>query len=146
MFTAKFSRYACTLDSIKSVVDGFDCRATIYRDDCSDHPDERDDGFWPSRDPESAGYVLPEKFDTEYAKASRVMEAWKNDEWFYCGIAVSVSKCGVTLVGKFDVALWGIECNYPDSNNEHLNDVANELLGEAISKAKEVLAMLCDCD
>ena len=42
MFTQKFIYDVCEGDSISCTVDGFDCRATLYRDDCGDSPDERD--------------------------------------------------------------------------------------------------------
>jgi hypothetical protein len=143
-FTKGFSAYACMGDTITCEVDGVNATATIYRDDCSDRPDQRDDGFWPSRDPKAAGYVLPENFDAEHTKAERVMKAWKNDEWFYCGVAVTVEKNGVQLTKRYDNALWGVECNYPDSDNEYLLVVANELLPEALEEAKGVIAKLCE--
>lgn len=47
----------------------------ITRDDCGDRPDERDDGFWPSHDKDACGYVLPENFDAEQARAVERMRA-----------------------------------------------------------------------
>ena len=46
------------------------------RDDSSDRPDERDEGFWPSHDPEACGYVLPENFDEEQRKAHPITLGW----------------------------------------------------------------------
>jgi hypothetical protein len=143
MFTKGFGRFACVGDKITCDVDGFVATATIYRDDNNDMPDQRGDGFWPSRDPNAAGYVLPENFDKEQALAERVMAAWKNDDWFYCGLAVTIRKDGVRLTQRYDYALWGVECNYPDSANEYLLEVANDLLPDAIEGAKAVLAKLC---
>jgi hypothetical protein len=143
MFTDRFKAFVFEGDKIRCTVDGFACTATIYRDDCSDRPDQRQDGFWPSRDPNAAGYVLPGNFEAEQAKAERVMQAWQNDEWFYCGVAVTVARWDVELTGQFANALWGIECNYPDSDNSYLSDVANELLGEAIEQARAKIAQLC---
>jgi hypothetical protein len=143
MFTQSFDRFVCEGDKITCTVGRFTATATIYRDDCGDMPDQRDDGFWPSRDPKAAGYVLPENFEAEHAKAERIMAAWKNDEWFYCGVAVTVVCEGVSLIARYDSALWGVECNYPDSDNAYLGEVANELLGEAIEQAKAKLAKLC---
>jgi len=143
MFTEKFKRYACEGDFISTTVGEFDAIATIYRDDCSEAPDERIDGFWPSCDPKSAGYVRPENFKKEQAKAQRAMNSWLKDGWFYCGIAVTIIKDGVTLTGKYDNALWGVECNYPGSDNSYLTEVANQLLGEAIDCARATLRRLC---
>ena len=67
--------------------------------------------------------------------AERVMAAWKNDEWFYCGIILSVKIEDVELTDHA-ASLWGIEANYPDSQNEYLSEVANELLGQAMLAAK----------
>jgi hypothetical protein len=144
MFTKSFGSYVCEGDTITCEVDGFTAIATVYRDDTADAPDQRDEGFWPSHDMESAGYVLPENYQSELAKAERVMAAWKNDEWFYCGVAVTIAKHDVQLTKPYDSALWGIECNYPDSKNEYLLDVANELLPEALEAANAVLTKLCD--
>lgn len=142
MFTQKFKPFVCEGDSISCTVDGFDVVATVYRDDTSDKPDQRDDGFWPSKDKKAAGYVLPADFDAAMAKAEQIMAAWKNDEWFYCGVALVVSKADVELTLKYNHALWGIECNYPDSDNSYLSEVANEMLSEALDSARAKLAEL----
>jgi hypothetical protein len=71
-----------------------------------------------------------------------VLKAWCDDEWWYCGIAVTVECNGVELTDTYDHALWGVECNYPNSKNEYLAEVANELLGDAIDAAKAKLAEL----
>jgi hypothetical protein len=142
MFTKAFNKFACEGDSITCTVDGFTATARVYRDDSGDKPDQRDDGFWPSRDKNAAGYVLPADFDAAMAKAERVMAAWKNDEWFYCGVAVTVSREDVELTGQYEHAVWGIECNYPDSDNAYLTETANEMLSEAIEAARAKLAKL----
>lgn len=140
-FKNGFDTYACEGDTITTEADGFEITARIVRDDTVDRPDERDDGFWPSRDPKDAGYVYPERFDEEMKKAQRTMEAWKNDEWFYVGVVLSVARRGVVL-DKHAVSLWGIECNHPYSSNEYLTQVATELLPEALKVGKHVLKEL----
>lgn len=142
MFTKGFRRYVCEGDSVECEVEGFTLRATVYRDDRSDAPDERSDGFWPSRDPKAAGYVLPENYDAEMAKATEAMRAWKADEWFYCGVAVTVEREGVRLCDRYEHALWGVECNYPGSDNSYLLDVANEFVGDALAAARAKIAKL----
>jgi len=143
MFDKNFDSFVCEGDTITCEVGAFTCTATVYRDDNADKPDERDDGFWPSRDPEAAGYVLPENFDAQQAIAEKVMMAWMQDEWWYCGVAVTIACEDVELTGQYEHALWGIECNYPDSKNEYLREVANDLLHEALAGAREKLARLC---
>lgn len=146
MFIKEFSDYACEGDTITCTVDGFDVVARLYRDDCSDKPDERDDGFWPSLDSKSAGYIGPRSQATLHRhmeQAKRTMQAWLNDEWFYCGVAVTVSRADVSLTGRYDHALWGVECNYPSKNkNTYLRTVANELLSEALEAARAKIAQL----
>jgi hypothetical protein len=80
--------------------------------------------------------------ETDKAYASRaamhdykMLKAWCDDEWSYCGIVLSVTKDGID-VNEHAASLWGIELNYPDSDNSYLNEVANELLDEAIEQAK----------
>lgn len=82
----------------------------------------------------------------QYAEAAaerdfQVLKDWCEDEWFYCGIVVEAHAEGVELGSA---SLWGIECNYPDSDNEYLLDVANDLAREAISEARAKLAKLAE--
>jgi hypothetical protein len=68
-------------------------------------------------------------------EAQRIMDAWKADEWWYVGVRLSVKRGDVTLCGHA-ASVWGIECNYPRSDdkldNSYLTDTANELLDEAL--------------
>jgi hypothetical protein len=67
-----------------------------------------------------------------------VLQAWCKDEWSYCGVAVQVftARDDIELTDAYDYALWGIELNYPDSDNEYLSEVAAEFLDQAIAAAK----------
>jgi len=71
-------------------------------------------------------------------KDFEVLKAWCEDEWCYCGIVLSVSKNGVDLE-EHAASLWGIELNFPDSNNEYLLEVANDMIGEALEAGKKAL-------
>lgn len=143
MFTTDFNRYACDGDTITCGVDGSTVTARIERDDRTDRPDERDDGFWPSCDPEDAGYVPSENFGEERTKAEAVMRAWLNDEWGYVGVCLTVEKDGILLTHPYSNALWGVECNYPGDDNSYLRQVANDLLSEAVDEARAKLRELC---
>jgi len=143
MFTQKFSDYVYDKDSVKCEVDGFTCYATLYLDDSDMRPDERDEGFWPSQKPNDTGYC-PYNFDEAMARAKMVMAAWENDEWHYYGVAVTVFKNGVQLTPTYAHSVWGIEGNYPDSNNDYFTEVANDILPEAIDDAKAVIKKLCE--
>lgn len=146
MFTKSFDKYACEGDTISCEVDGFTITARIVRDDCTDSPDERQDGFWPSANPKDAGYVGADnigKIADSIKAAQRVMDAWRNDDWFYCGVVLAVSKKGITL-DNHAASLWGIECNYPDSDNSYLSEVANDLLPHALAVGKNIIKTLSE--
>ncbi len=153
-FTKHFDRYVCEGDMIETTApDGIRLVATIYRDDSGEAPDERDEGFWPSLDPQSCGYIGPRSKATlarHTARAQSVMDAWKNDEWFYCGVAVQAWLNDTPLTHKYGAALWGVDCNYPDYHwtgkprdwypNHYLRDVANQLVDECHDAAREKIA------
>jgi hypothetical protein len=146
-----FNRYACIGDSITGNHGKYVIRARIESDYCWGNPDNNDEGFWPSKDPKDAGYCTPDIYDAQLQKAQRVMNAFKNNEWFYCGIVLSVlvnvpgeDDCSIeeVLLDNYAASLWGIECNYPDSDNSYLTEVANELCSEAILRADKLLTKL----
>jgi hypothetical protein len=66
------------------------------------------------------------------------LKAWCNDEWFYCGVVLSVFKDDIEIEDHA-ASLWRIEANYPGSDNSYLTDVANELLDDALSVARSEL-------
>lgn len=144
MFTKGFGKFVCDGDKIETEVDGFRVVATAHYDDDTTPPYERQDGFWPSTDPKNAGYVKPEDYEEQMAKAQRVMDAWAADEWHYFGVAITVYKNDVLLTHAYSHAVWGIEGNYPDSDNSYLMEVANDLIPEAITDAKEQIAKLAE--
>ena len=147
-FTEKFGSFVCEGDSLTCEADGFTVTARIVRDDCADSPDQRQDGFWPSLYKDAPGFIGPgngwrERFDKAQARAEAVMEGWRKDEWFYCGIVLSVRFEGITL-DDHAASLWGIEANYPDSDNAYLTEIACDLLPEALAAAKAAQARLCE--
>jgi hypothetical protein len=109
-------------------------------------PEGRQDGFWPSLYVGAPGFIGSgpnhrQRLADAQAKAEAVMEGWRKGDWFYCGIVLSVSLEDVDLA-RTGAALFGIEANYPGSDNSYLTDVANELLPEAVAAARETLARL----
>ena len=146
-FTEGFQSRVCEGDTISCEVAGFRIIARIVRDDCGDAPDQRQDGFWPSLYKDAPGFIGAgpnhrARFDTAQARAEAVMQAWRDDEWFYCGIVLSVAREGIVL-DAYAASLWGIEANYPDSGNSHLNSVANELSPEALDTGRAAIQRLC---
>jgi len=147
MFRETFDAYVCEGDRITCEVEGFTLTARIVRDDCTDAPDERQDGFWPSLYKDAAGFIgagpnWRERFDKAQARAEAVMAAWKGDDWFYCGIVLSAQFEGIELTDHA-ARMWGIEANYPDSDTAYLTEDAGELLPEALNAAKTERARLC---
>ena len=122
MFKKDFDNYAVLGDFIScELPDGFVARAVIHDD---------------------ADTMPPDNMPAE------ALAAWRNDEWFYCGVAVTVYKAGVQLTGEFDHALWGIDCNLYDQLSEqetnwYLRVVANDLLPDALAAAKDKIQELC---
>jgi hypothetical protein len=78
------------------------------------------------------------------------LRAWCNGDWARCGITVrAFDPDGEELTGEYDFALWGIEMNYPGSDNSYLCEVANDLAQEIvdsviapIEQAKAMVAAL----
>lgn len=115
----QFQPYACVGDSINWEREGFELTARIVFD--SD--------------------TRPEDSDC-YTK--RHIQAWRNDEWFFCGIVLSVSRNGVKIC-EHAASLWAIECNFPSRRknpNLYLAEVAQELESEAIDEARKESARI----
>ena len=145
-FWERFDRYVCEGDSIACEADGFRVIARIVRDDCPESPDQRQDGFWPSLYINDPGFIGPgNNFRARLAKAQAeaeaVMDAWHKDEWFYCGIVLAIECEGVELESHA-ASIWGIEANYPGSDNAYLSEVADELLPEALAAGRAALKRL----
>jgi hypothetical protein len=149
-FPEKFQSRAYEGDKISVQIDGFDITARIVRDADASAPDTRDAGFWPSLDPKAVGYIgskSKKKLAKATKRANAIMAAWEKDEWFYCGIVLSIKRNGVMLE-KDAASLWEINCNYPgatgESPNEYLTVVADELLDEALNAGERALARLVE--
>ncbi|MEH6487911.1 hypothetical protein [Hyphomonas oceanitis] len=145
-FQETFLPYVCAGDTITCEMNGFTVTARIVADDCPDAPHERQDGFWPSLYIGDPGFIGPgrnfrDRLEAAQTKAERVLEAWRKGDWFYCGIVLSVCLEGVTLTDHA-ASLWGIEANYPESDNAYLTEVAAEMLPDALDVARAILARL----
>lgn len=94
-------------------------------DDSAGRPDENDDGFWPSADPDHCAYVAPEDFAEQMRIAEERMAAFDRGQWGFIGIRARahclIARNGVGTVFSLESAgLWGIE---GDSGDEYLNSV-----------------------
>lgn len=74
----------------------------------------------------------------------KVLKSWCDDEWHYSGVDVRVWLKGIPLTREYHHAVWGIQRNYPGSDNDYLREVANEQLPEALEDARNKLAELCE--
>lgn len=154
IFLTDFNRFACIGDSIVAKVSlgswstGLRLEARLYEDSDSGPPDTEQDGFWPSLDPDSAGYIGPKSKATlakEMRRAESIMQAWRDDEWRYVGVAVRGWFDDIPLTDEYSHALWRVEMNYPVKGKRHpnayLRTVANELAYEC---ARESIRALTD--
>ena len=139
-FESAFDEYVMAGDRIYAEIDGFSIAARIEYD--HDHRIDDDDCHNPDQSVTGCN-------DEQQAKLMRARDAWVKDEWFYCGVVLSVCRNGVSL-DKHAASLWGIEANYPKdcagadiSPNAYLTEVANELLDEALDRGREILNTLC---
>jgi len=138
-FTEEFDAYACEGDFIETEHNGYNVRARIVRDFDS-HIDDDD-----VHNPDCSVTGIEE--DSErHNRLLRARKAWLDDEWFYCGIVLSVSYNGIEL-DDHAASLWVIECNYTESEegrnpNCYLLEAANELLPEALEQAEKARASM----
>lgn len=123
MSAPKFDSYVVPGDSITIEKDGrtyvahieFDQDYNIDDDDCHNLESLE---------------CTPDEFD----KIAAARKAWFNDEWRYVGVIVErlCETCGQTRSDPDNsAALWGIEANYPDGDdNAYLTEIANDLITE----------------
>lgn len=69
------------------------------------------------------------------------LEAWKRGEWQLYGMILSVWVDDYRL-DSHAASLWGIDCNFPGGDNAHLQEIANDLLVEALARAETIRASL----
>lgn len=99
MFTQKFDKFVCEGDTITTEQDGFEITARIEH-----NPEYHiDDDDCHNGDQNVTGCD-----DEQQEALIEARRAWFNDEWFYCGIVLSVSKNDVVL-SSHAASLWGIE-------------------------------------
>ncbi len=143
-FRYGFSDYACIGDRIFYKDGKWEFTARLEPDDDNSPPDERSDGFWPSLDPKSSGYIGSKTKHTlkhHMRRAELVMQEWLAGRMFYVGVVLDVSFIDVQIV-KNATSLWGVECNWPGlrNRNAYLRQVADDLLPEARAAGELMLA------
>lgn len=112
----QFDKYACEGDRIEWTREGFDFVARLQYDT--------------DTKPTDSECYTPED-----------VRRWRDDEWFYVGVVLSVSRNGVEL-SDHAASLWGIDCNFSDTSNAYLSKVAQELEVEALETARAEVARI----
>ena len=131
-FTDKFDSFVCMGDSISVDHDGFTISARIEFDDQYTIDDD---------DAHNVDQSVTGCDDEQQETLLKNRRAWMENEWWYGGVVLSVSKNDIML-DEHAASLWGIEINYPTSDNGYLTDVANELLSEALERGHDAIESL----
>ncbi len=117
-FTTQFNDFAVIGDSVSVTVNGVEFTATLHADtDCGIDDD----------DSHNTDVTVTGCDSEQQAALMAAREAYFRDDWFYGGIILS------TPGDEHAGSLWGIEVNYPGSDNAYLRDVANQLLEEYLA-------------
>lgn len=122
------------------------------RDDMAGRPDSNDDGFWPSLDPDAAGYIGDGKTaaDLKRAKAAAQlrMNRWLGDAWHYVGVvarAVVFIPAGGTSFRVLELrsaGLWGIESDA----GSYLREVYQEQKADLMAELQTLASALASGD
>lgn len=124
----------------------------LIDDDSGDMPDDNDDGFWPSLDPEEAGYigddptdVTGDKQQARYDELSAAAQARYDsfgDSWNFVGV-VAVAHISIPIGGGSfatytlsSPGLWGVESDAGD----YLDTVYEDQKAELLSHLKMLAA------
>lgn len=107
----------------------------LIDNDTTGRPDEHDEGFLPSQDPNAAGWVAPENFESEMQKARAHMQAFESGIWSFIGVRARANCMVVrngtgTLFNLESAGLWGVES---DSSEEDLNQIFEEEKADLLS-------------
>ena len=104
-------------------------------DDNQEAPDKNCDGYWPSLNPNDAGYIgeNPKKsFDQQMEEARQRLRDWELGRWNYIGVyavAQIHDHCGgcITTYTLESSGLWGIESDNDDYIQEVFKEQCDEL-------------------
>jgi hypothetical protein len=109
-------------------------------DDTIESPEDKDEGFWPSQDPDSPGYIgdVPEAdFAAAMAEAQDRKDRFDAGDWEYVGVvAVAHLMIPIGCGGSFRLmtmqsgGLWGVESDCTDYIAELFEEQKADLLGE----------------
>jgi hypothetical protein len=109
------------------------------RDDTAGKPDEMQDGYWPSHDPDDAGYVPAEQFDDAHDIAQQRMNGWLNDVWEYIGVMakatvyIPIGGTSFRVMELQSSGIWGIESDSESYIEETYEEQKRDLLTELLT-------------
>lgn len=132
-FTKSFDAFVCHGDTTSVEHEGFRFTARIEHDPFAGIDD--DDCHNPDQSVTGCN-------EHQQSRLLAAREAWKRNEWFYCGVTLHAEHLATGATWDSLASLWRIEANYPDSDNTYLTEVANELLAEAVESLKSKLEEL----
>ena len=126
------------------------CEMILSRDMSADAPDANDAGFWPSRDPNDAGYtpLTGAEFEEAWQAAQDRMDAWKRDEWHYVGVIcratfhVPVGGNSFAVYTLESPGLWGVESDAGDYLTSVFEEQKTELFAAVAGMAKLTTAFM----
>lgn len=127
-FKEKFEKYVCNGDSITLKSNGITFEARIEHDSDSNIDDD---------DIHNIDQLVTGCNEEQQERLLAAREAWSKNEWFYCGIVLTATIDGIEL--NSTESLWAIEANYPNSENNYLNEVANDLIAEIMKSVSNEL-------
>lgn len=123
-------------------------RKVLVNDGDHGRPDEDNEGFWPSQDETSPGYVKPELYKSEMEKAKQRMSDWKNGYWYFCGvcavadISIPIGNGAFTMHSIYSPGLWGIKSD----QDTYIEEVFEEEKAELIAQLKTLGAYVATLD
>jgi len=132
-------------------------------DETADRPDEMQDGFWPSLDPDEAGYIgHDETADVEDGGAARLataqeeaesrMAAYESGDWGYIGIMaravihIPIGGNSFRVLKLESAGLWGIESDCGDEYKRQVFDEERDELLSQLQTLGRALGMAPDYD
>lgn len=136
MTIEKFDASTCLGDSISVLKDGFEIIIRVEHDIDYDIGDN---------DMLNIDRSVTGCSEEQQATLLNARQAWERGEWFCCGLIASVIKNGIVLSNDAASA-WGLTIDHPGDDNVYLNEVAEELIAEAIHEGKTILGTLLEQD
>lgn len=109
-------------------------------DDSGDTPEDHNEGFWPSRDKDDAGYIgagrdFEARFSAAHDEAQARLERFNSGDWHYIGVQAEAHCLLVhNDVGTFyelrSAGIWGVESDAGPYLQELYEEQKAELLAQ----------------